>query len=69
MPDHKPGDRVVCVAPRGYALTEGKEYVIAEVEPALHCPYARFTFPSYAIVLGDNGKLLWCHHHRFKPVA
>lgn len=60
----KIGDTIVCVASRGYAFTEGREYVLDEYEPAR--PDGHFTWPAYLHVLDDNKKMAICHTYRFK---
>lgn len=63
---HKIGDVVKCVAASGYPLTMGKEYTVTDVSRPIH-EDSGFTFPSYVVVMGDNGKDCVCHHYRFVP--
>lgn len=65
---HQKGDVVVCACPRGYALTEGKQYEVLKVVPPIHMEIG-FTFPSYVVVRDDLGRAVECHHHRFRPVS
>ena len=61
------GQRVTATGSYGYLLTRGKEYVVVGVEPP--CVLPTFTFPEYLTVIGDDGKRVTGHSHRFQPVA
>lgn len=69
MPDAmKAGDVVVCRNNRGYAFTEGKEYVIIEYDPPT--PWGpHFTAPAYVSVMDDDDKQVAAHAARFKVKA
>ena len=61
------GQRVIATGSYGYLLTTGKEYEVVGVTPPLVLP--SFTFPEYVSVIGDDGKRVTGHNHRFQPVA
>lgn len=60
------GDKVIAVSNGSYnwLLTEGKEYTVVKYEPPHRDP--TFTWPAYVTVLGDHGKPVTGHAHRFK---
>lgn len=64
--EFKKGDIVICVHSYGYLFTTGKEYVIIEYDAESSCPDTGFTWPDYVSVKDDNGKIAYCHAHRFK---
>lgn len=58
------GNVVVCRNPRGYLLTEGRQYVVEEYTPT--DPAFTYTWPAYVVVKDDRGKGAYCHADRFK---
>jgi hypothetical protein len=45
-------------------LTEGKEYTVVRYEPRHGTP--TFMWPPYITVIGDHGKPVTAHCHRFR---
>lgn len=62
----KPGDKVRCIASRGYAFTTGKVYEVVLGEPPW--PDQWYTWPAYLHVVDDFGKQVCCHASRFVKV-
>ena len=60
------GQRVVTTGSYMWSLTEGEEYVVVEYRPSVCFP--SFTFPPYVTVMGDLGRLVTGHTHRFRPL-
>jgi len=58
------GDKVRCLASRGYSFTVGKEYTVRKYEPK--CPDVNFTWPAYVEVTDDYGDIVFCHADRFE---
>ena len=65
-PEFEVGQEVIATCSYMHQLTEGKRYVVVEVIPKLVTP--TFTFPVYIAVIGDFGKPISGHAHRFKAV-
>lgn len=49
-----------------WLLTKGKRYVVLKYEPKVH--HENFTWPAYVTVMGDHGKPVTGHTHRFRAV-
>jgi hypothetical protein len=64
----KVGQTVIATAVHDYRyhLTEGKQYVVTKFEDRQ--PDQNFTWPAYVTVIGDWGKPVTCHTHRFRPL-
>lgn len=58
------GDHVVATGTYMHHLTEGKEYVVINYEPSVVGP--TFTWPAYVTVIGNFGKPVTGHTHRFR---
>ena len=56
------------VSTGGYCnlLTEGKQYVVTKYEPKAYTPH--FTWPVYVTVIGDYGRSVTGHAHRFRAL-
>ena len=63
-PEFKVGDVVVATGSYMHQLTEGKEYTVVAYYPEVHDP--TFTWPPYVTVIGDFGKKVTGHTHRFR---
>lgn len=50
-----------------WQLTEGKKYMVTKYEPEVYSP--TFTWPAYVTVIGDQGKQVTGHTHRFRAVT
>lgn len=50
-----------------WQLTEGKKYMVTKYEPEVYDP--TFTWPAYVTVIGDMGKQVTGHTHRFRAVT
>lgn len=64
--EFKVGQRVTATGSYGWRLTAGKEYEVTDVTPEEVTPH--FTFPEYVTVIGDDGRPVTGHTHRFKAV-
>lgn len=60
----KAGDKVKCVASRGYMLTTNQTYTVIDYQPSERTDH--FTWPAYVCVMDDYGRQVWCHTHRFQ---
>lgn len=60
----KAGERVVATCNYMHQITEGKTYEV--VEYIERCVTPTFTWPPYVTVLGDFGKPVTGHTHRFR---
>jgi hypothetical protein len=58
------GQKVKATGSYMHQLTEGKEYTVVKYEDPVHTP--TFTWPAYVTVIGDFGKPVTGHTHRFK---
>lgn len=58
------GQKVIATGPYMHQLTEGKEYTVTAVEPEV-CT-TTFTWPEYTTVIGDSGKPVTGHSHRWR---
>lgn len=65
-PVFKVGQLVVATGSYNWLLTEGKQYVVIKYEE--ECPTENFTWPAYVTVIGDSGKPVTGHTHRFRAV-
>jgi hypothetical protein len=65
--EFKEGEQVRAICNHAYRIKEGKIYTIIKFEPEFYdrTSPSGFTWPSYATVIGDNGKPITCHAHRF----
>lgn len=61
------GQCVIATCSYGYQLTKGKAYVVTKYEPPYHD--GPFTWPAYVTVIGDFGKPVTGHTHRFRKVG
>ncbi len=59
------GQKVIATGSYGWLLTQGKEYEVIKYEPEVRDP--TFTWPAYVTVIGDSGKPVSGHAHRFRP--
>lgn len=57
---------VVATGSYNWLLTEGKQYKVVKYEP--ECRDPTFTWPAYVTVIGDSGKPVTGHTHRFRPL-
>lgn len=62
------GQKVIATGSYNWLLTEGKEYVVIDYSPSVSDTNAAFTWPAYVTVIGDSGKPVTGHTHRFKPM-
>lgn len=60
------GETVVATCSHAWHITEGKQYVVTKYEPPYPAPDIGFTWPAYVTVIGDFGKSVTCHTHRFR---
>lgn len=60
------GQKVIATGSYNWLLTKGKEYIVTKFEPESYTDI--FTWPDYVTVIGDNGKPVTGHAHRFKPI-
>ena len=60
------GQLVVATGSYNWLLTEGKQYVVIKYEPEQYDP--TFTWPAYVTVIGDSGKPVTGHTHRFRAL-
>lgn len=60
------GQEVIATGGYNWLLTEGKKYVVTKYEPKVYGP--TFTWPAYVTVIGDSGKPVTGHTHRFRPL-
>ena len=67
MSTFEPDDKVICVYPRGYNFTEGKEYTVVDYIPEDSTSCEWFTWPPYLKMIDDSGREVICHTHRFIP--
>ena len=65
-PKFNVGQLVVATGSYTWLLTEGKQYVVINYEPEHYDP--NFTWPAYVTVIGDSGKPVTDHTHRFRAV-
>jgi hypothetical protein len=66
---YTPGQRVVCISSGGcwWVLTEGATYTVVNYEPPYTDKEARnYTWPAYLTVVGNEGKHVTAHAHRFR---
>lgn len=61
------GQRVIATGRPYPGLTEGREYVVTKYEKSGRDP--TFRWPAYVFVLGDLGKTVCAHTHRFRTAA
>lgn len=61
------GQKVIATGSYNWLLTKGKEYRVTKFEPESYM--VCFTWPAYVTVVGDNGKPVTGHVHRFKPIG
>lgn len=63
-----PGTKVVCRSNGGYfSLTSGKTYEVVDYQPSERVDH--FTWPAYVGVIGDFGKRVYAHAHRFVEIT
>ena len=62
-PIFKAGEVVVATGSYNWRLTEGKEYTVIKYEAEF--TDTTFTWPAYVTVIGDSGKPVTGHTHRF----
>ena len=60
------GQTVVATSGYNWLLTEGKKYVVTAYQPEVRDP--TFTWPVYVTVIGDSGKPVTGHAHRFRAL-
>lgn len=60
------GQVVVATGSYCWHLTEGKKYTVVDYQPRQVGP--TFTWPAYVTVIGDSGKKVTGHTHRFRPL-
>ncbi len=60
------GQKVIATGSYGWLLTEGKTYEVVDYAPAWYMG-SGFTWPAYVTVIGDSGKPVSGHAHRFRP--
>ena len=60
------GQTVVATGSYNGLLTEGKQYTVVKYEPPFREPH--FTWPVYVTVIGDSGKPVTGHAHRFRAL-
>lgn len=65
-PPFEVGQVVVATGSYGWLLTEGKQYTVTRVDPEVRDGH--FTWPAYVSVIGDSGKTVSGHAHRFRAV-
>ena len=65
-PKFNVGQLVVATGSYNWLLTEGKQYVVIKYEPEYYD--LNFTLPAYVTVIGDSGKPVTGHTHRFRAV-
>lgn len=66
-PVFEKGEKVRALCNYAYNITKGKTYEVVMYEPEF-CDgrnSAWFTWPAYLTVIGDDGKAVGCHAHRF----
>lgn len=63
----KVGETVIATGGYSWHLTKGREYVVTKYEPEFRD--TNFTWPAYVTVIGDSGKPVTGHAHRFAPKA
>lgn len=62
------GQTVVATGSYNWLLTEGKRYTVVKYEPSVRDTEANFTWPAYVTVIGDSGKRVTGHTHRFRAL-
>lgn len=60
------GQVVVATGSYMHQITEGKQYTVTRYEPEYRSP--NFTWPAYVTVIGNFGKPVTGHTHRFRPL-
>ena len=61
------GQRVKAVCDYVHLITAGKIYTVVEMlEPVKH---ENFTFPEYTVVIGNSGKKVSGHSHRWRALT
>lgn len=65
----RPGDKLVCANASGYMLTLGRVYTVVGYEPSYRDAESAFTWDDYVSVTDDEGRVVKCHPHRFKPLG
>ena len=66
QPAFEVGETVVATGSYNWLLTEGKQYTVIKYEEELRG--GAFTWPAYVTVVGDNGRPVSGHSHRFRPL-
>jgi hypothetical protein len=61
------GQRVKATCSYANQITEGKTYTIVEIQEPFKQDH--FTFPEYTIVIGDFGKKVSGHSHRWRALT
>ena len=61
------GQVVEATGDYGHLLTKGKQYIVTEYQPKQYDP--TFTWPAYVTVIGDAGKPVTGHAHRFRAMT
>ena len=64
--EFKVGQIVEAIGSYMWQLTEGKKYTVTVYQPEVRDP--TFTWPAYVTVIGDSGKPVTGHTHRFRAV-
>lgn len=62
------GQVVVATGSYNWLLTEGKQYTVVKYEPRSTTETENFTWPAYVSVIGDSGKKVVGHAHRFRAL-
>lgn len=63
----KVGQQVIATGGYNWLLTKGKQYeVVRYDDPVRH---ETFTWPAYVTVIGDDGKPVSGHAHRFRALS
>lgn len=65
-PAFEVGQVVVATGSYNWLLTEGKQYTVVKYEPEFRD--TNFTWPAYVTVIGDSGKRVTGHTHRFRAL-
>lgn len=66
QPVFEVGETVVATGSYYCLLTEGKQYTVIKYEEEFRD--GAFTWPAYVTVVGDGGRSVTGHTHRFRPL-
>lgn len=61
------GEEVIGTGSYMHQITKGKHYRVTDYQPKQYTE--TFTWPTYVTVIGDLGKPVTAHTHRFKKLG